>query len=174
MKQPLGVVDTSVVILLTAPPAPKEPKAIKNLRELTEAAVERVIKEGAKLVVPTPVIAELGREGPGSEVYRDFVMGIRGRTRTAPLTVSAADVAGTMRMAALRQRENGQERGAVVYDALIAAIAHDIGAKWLITANPRDMKKCLLAVNSPVALVDTTEVPAKGQLSLVHQHARKA
>lgn len=172
MKQPICVVDTSVIILSAAPTGPTEPQHIRTLRELTEIAVETTIKQGAKLVVPTPVIAELGRDGPGSLVYKAFVAAIRGRIRTAPLTVSAADVAGAMRISALRQRANGQERGAVLYDALIAAIAHDIGARWLITANPRDMKRCLDTVQSSVRILDTTDIPDKGQLHLAHRNAR--
>jgi predicted nucleic acid-binding protein len=172
VKQPIYVVDTSVIILSAAPTRPNDPTHIKSLRELTEIAVESTIKHGAKLVVPTPVIAELGRDGPGSVVYKAFVKAIRGRIRTAPLTVSAADVAGAMRRSALRQRADGQERGAVLYDALIAALAHDIEARWLITANPRDMKRCLAAVQSAVEIIDTTVIPDKGQLHLVHQNAR--
>jgi predicted nucleic acid-binding protein len=172
VKQPLCVVDTSVIILVAVPPGQNEAQSTTQLRELTEIAVEQIIKQGAKLVVPTPVIAELGRDGPGSVVYKEFVRAIRGRIRTAPLTMNAADVAGTMRTAALRQRADGRERGAVLYDALIAAIAHDLGARWLITANPGDMRKCLEAVNSSVEIVDTTHVPAKGQLHLAHRNAR--
>lgn len=123
-------------------------------------------------MVPTPVIAELGRDGPGSIVYKEFARAIRNRLRTAPLTVSAADVAGTMRAMALRQRASGHERGAVLYDALIAAIAHDLKARWLITANPGDMLRCLKAVHSTVEIIDTTTVPRKGQLHLAHQAAK--
>ena len=172
MKQPICVVDTSIIILVVVPPGPNEAKSTTNLRDLTEVAVEQVVKQGAKLVVPTPVIAELGRDGPGSIVYKEFVRAIRGHIRTAPLTVNAADVAGTMRTAALRQRGTGHERGAVLYDALIAAIAHDLDAQWLITANPGDMRKCLDAVTSSVEIMDTTSVPSKGQLHLAHQKVR--
>lgn len=170
MKQPICVVDTSVIILSAAPSGPKEPPQIKYLRDLTQIAVDTTIKQGAKLVVPTPVIAELGRDQPGTLVYQAFVRAIRECVRTAPLTVSAADVAGTMRISALRQRSQGQERGAILYDALIAAIAHDIGARWLITANPRDMKRCLDAVQSSVKILDTTTIPDKGQLHLAHRN----
>jgi predicted nucleic acid-binding protein len=172
VKQPICVVDTNIVILTAVPPGPHEAESTRKLRDLTEIAVEQMMKAGAKLVIPTPVIAELGRDGPGSVVYKEFAQAIRSRIRTAPLTVSAADVAGTMRAAALRQRTSGHERGAVLYDALIAAIAHDLNARWLITANPGDMRRCLETVGSTVEIIDTTVIPAKGQLHLAHQIAR--
>jgi len=93
--------------------------------------------------------------------------------KTLPLDVAAADVAGQMSKAALEARSPGEARGAVRYDALIAAIAHSSGAKWLVTDNRKDMAKCLKAVDSTVELVVTSALPKKGQLHLVHMGAKK-
>jgi predicted nucleic acid-binding protein len=113
-------------------------------------------------------VAELYRAGKGSEVIRKKVVKHLKRTKLEPLTYSAADVAGEMSKKALDERGPNDVRGAVKYDALIAAIAHDIGARWLVTDNRKDMQRCLDAVNSPVELIVTSSVPKKGQLSLVH------
>lgn len=69
---------------------------------------------------------------------------------------------------ALAAHVKGEERGAVKYDALIAAVAHDMGARWLVTDNRKDMQRCLDAVKSPVELIVTSAIPKTGQLHLVH------
>jgi len=119
--------------------------------------------------VPTPVIAELCIYGDkGSEVVRKKLMKHMRRVKTEPLDTSAADIAGAMTLAALAGRAPADSRGAVRYDALIAAIAHSVGARWLVTDNRKDMQKCLDAVGSSVELVVTSAIPPKGQLHLVH------
>lgn len=66
----------------------------------------------------------------------------------------------------LKQRQ-GRERGAVKFDALIAAIAHNIGAKYLVTSNVDDLSKCLRAINSTVQILMATAPPETGQQVMV-------
>ena len=168
MKLAQAVVDTSVIILLVAPRSDAETEEIKTKRARAELVLEGLLKQGAKLVVPTPVIAELCRHGPGSAMHKKLVSQLKRRIRTETLSVEAADVAGAMRRVAIAQRAQGDERGAILYDALIAGIAHEMGARWLVTTNPSDMQRCLKVVNSPVEVIDAAGIPVAGQLNIVH------
>lgn len=165
----LAIVDTSVLILLLSSPGPTEAPEIRVRRERTELAIQNIVKQGARLAVPTPVVAELAKAGQGSEVARKLIGALARRCRFEELDLEAADVAGTIRLKALQKRKAGEERGAISYDALIVAIAHARRARWLLTANPRDFSALLNEVSSPVELVVTDTVPKSGQLSLVHQ-----
>lgn len=82
-----------------------------------------------------------------------------------PLDEEAAPIAGQIAAATLKNRA-GRERGAVKYDALIFAIAHQMGARWLLTGNRRDYEPCAKAINSPVEIVAATE-PPPGQQPMV-------
>ena len=169
MKGGHAIVDTSVIILLVAPRSDTETEDTKLKRARTELAMESLAKQGAKFVIPTPVIAELCKFGPGTAMYDKLASHLKRRVRTETLSVSAADVAGAMRKVALDQKPPDAIRGAVVYDALIAGIAHDMGARWLVTINPTDMQRCLRVVNSTVEVVDPGGLPGVGQqLALVH------
>ena len=165
MTRPIAVVDTGpIVLLLENVPGDAERirRRMANEQNLLEFA------KRARLVVPTPVIAELGRDGSGLAVVRDSFVRRLARVRTEPLTLEAADIASQMRQHMLSIRSRGEERGAVTYDALIAAIAHAIGARWLLTTNRSHMQTCLIAVQSTVAVVETTELPRGTQLPLGH------
>jgi predicted nucleic acid-binding protein len=168
MAPPIAVVDTSVLVLLLSTPGPNESEAVRIRRERSEVTLAELRKQGAVFVVPTPVVAELGRYGKGSEVLRKKLVRQLKRSKVQALNVDAADIAGQMSDKALAARTEGEERGAVKYDALIAAVAHDIGARWLVTDNRKDMQRCLDAVQSPVELIVTSAIPKKGQLHLVH------
>ena len=71
-------------------------------------------------------------------------------------------MAGAISRMALQSRA-GRERGAVKFDSLIAAIAHRIGARWLLTANGGDMRSALAVIKSPVEVVVADEQPPTGQ-----------
>jgi len=166
-QQPLAIVDTSAIVLLLSSPS-DEDDTTRARRECTEHTFARLTKEGARFGIPTPVVAELARTGPGSAVALKVIAALKRRARFEELDLESADVAGAMRILKLRERTPGQERGAISYDALIAGIAHQRGARWLLTANPRDFAALLSTVKSNVELVVTDQPPAKGQLSLVH------
>jgi len=142
MTQALAVIDTSVIVLLLSTPGPTETEKVRLRRERAEVALAALRSDGARFIVPTPVVAELYRNGKGSEVVRKKLVKHLKRTKLEALTYSAADVAGEMSKKALEERGPDNERGAVKYDALIAAIAHDIGARWLVTDNRKDMQLC--------------------------------
>jgi hypothetical protein len=53
----------------------------------------------------------------------------------------------------------------VKFDALIFAIAHQMGARWLLTGNRRDYEPYAKAISSPVEIVRATE-PPRGQQAM--------
>ena len=150
MASPLVAVDTSAILWLLDNSEKNEEK-----RALTELAFDNLAKASARYVVPAPVLAELCRDGLGSEVYKGFIVPSLKRVRVEVLGKAIADVAGQMRRVALKSAGD-RPRGAVSYDALIAATAHVLEADYLITGDPVDMKRCLDVINSPVRLLDCT------------------
>ena len=167
MTRATAVVDTGPLVLLLENVDDPSHEASRPLRRAQNEETLHDYAKRARLVVPTPVIAELGREGSGLGKLRDQVVRRLAHVRTEPLTATAADIAGKMRQAVLAQRGKDRERGAISYDALIAAIAHVTGARWLLTANAKHMQTCLNVVKSTVEVVDTTESPKGKQLPLV-------
>lgn len=163
MIRPIAVLDTNVFFdLLDTTGTP----AAEQRRGFAELTIERLKNENVRFVVPSPVIAELAGEGPGSDVVREVARTLIGKLRIEVLDEDAADEAGAMSRVLLKQRE-GRERGAIKYDALIAAIAHNIGAKYLVTSNVDDLSKCLRAINSTVQVIMATAPPQTGQQVMV-------
>lgn len=169
---PLAVVDTVALVLLLETKSGADTPARVQRREANALTFAKLRKLGTRFVIPTPVIAELCRDGSGLDLVREKVTKRLLTLRTEPLDARAADIAGQMRREVLKTRE-GRERGAVNYDALIAAIAHRISARWLLTANPDDMRRCLSTVTSAVEVLDTTGLPAHGQLDLLAHQRQK-
>ncbi|HEY4188583.1 MAG TPA: type II toxin-antitoxin system VapC family toxin [Polyangia bacterium] len=170
MTGPIAVIDTDVIVLLLDNANAPD---IRRRKSYVELAFENLKKQRAHFVVPSPVIAELSRTGPGSEVIREAVKKALGRVRIEVLDAEAADIAGSISRITLQSRA-GRERGAVKYDSLIAAIAHRIGAKWLVTGNSGDYRKALAVINSPVDVIVATEPPARGQQVILEAMARPA
>ncbi len=166
MSRLIAIVDTGpIVLLLETVDPPNEPD-----RPRRRAVNEQMLFDYGKratLTVPTPVIAELGRDGSGLEVVREQMARRLARVRTEPLSARAADIAGEMRRHILSDRDPTRERGAITYDALIAAIAHVVDARWLLTTNGSHMRSCLEAVQSRVEVIVTDSVPRGTQLPLV-------
>ena len=163
MIRPIAVVDTDVLLLLLDTADAPDIQRRKSYVELT---IENLEKQKARFVVPTPVIAELCRGGPGSDVVREIAQRLLGRLRIEVLDEDAAVLAGEISRTTLQRRE-GRERGAVKYDALIAGIAHRMGARWLLTGNGEDHRKGFAVLNSAVEVVVATEPPTRGQQVLV-------
>jgi predicted nucleic acid-binding protein len=157
--RPIAVVDTSAVLRLLD--TSKEEPA-RTARAHAELAIEGLERQNARFVVPTPVIAELCQSGPGSEVLREVARTVLSKLRIEVLDEDAADIAGAICRLQLQARD-GRERGAVKYDALIAGIAHQIGARWLLTSDGDHMRKCFAAINSSVQVLIVTEPPSTGQ-----------
>jgi predicted nucleic acid-binding protein len=154
VTRPVAVVDTSVILLLLDEGTDA---AVQRRRGFAELTIENLEDQNARFTVPAPVVAELCRRGPGSEVLREVVGDLIRDLRIEVLDEDAAVVAGDMSRAALQARGEGDERGAIKFDALIAGVAHKINAKWLVTANARDFNKYLKVVNSTVAVVRADE-----------------
>jgi hypothetical protein len=74
-------------------------------------------------------------------------------------------VAGQITAATLKNRARREgERDGVKFDALIFAIAHQMGARWLLTGNRRDYLPYARAVSSRVEIVRAADAPPGQQL----------
>jgi predicted nucleic acid-binding protein len=144
--------DTSTVITLISP--------TDKRYEATQAHVANLVKERVRFVMPAPVVSELYQSG-GSSLVTILAKHMKG-IRIEPLGLNAADIAGRMSREAILE---GATRRAVKFDALIAAIAHEVGARAILTSNPRDLARVLRAIDSTVQVVDTSQMPP-GTLSL--------
>jgi len=163
MSRPIAILDTNVIILLLDT---TNTRAANERRTLCELTIERLEKQGARYIVPAPVVAELCRTGRGSDTIRSVVRTMISTLRIEVLDEDAADIAGEISRTRLQNRA-GRERGAVKYDALIAGVAQRIGARWLVTADADDMRACLAVINSNIEVVVADQQAASGQLALV-------
>ena len=175
MAHPFAVLDTSVIILLCTEKVDDSPKELDAQRR-REAAREWIdhITPRVRFAVPTPAIAELSRPKKAS-VFLEELSRALGRFRVLPLSRVAAVVAAKMAAERFARRASiGQgERGAVKFDTLIAAVAHDHGAQYIVTDDRRDYGTPLKAVGSAVQiLVASTPRPGQ-QLKLVEGPAKK-
>jgi predicted nucleic acid-binding protein len=162
LARPIAVLDTDV-IRIALDNTGTDP-SVEQRRTFIALAAERLEKLGATYVVPAPVVAELSSGGPADAVLE--IAKLLGGIRVQPLDEEAARIAGQIAAATLKNRA-GRERGAVKYDALIFAIAHQIGARWLLTGNRRDYEPCAKAIHSPVEIVAATEPPPGQQPMMV-------
>jgi len=159
VNKPIAVIDTDVIIILldtTGDPA------LQDRRTYIGLTFEHLERQNATYVVPSPVVAELCGKGPGSDVLREIMRVFLGRLRIQVLDEDGALVAGEISRERLRNRA-GRERGAVKFDSLIFGIAHQIGARWLVTGNGADHVKCRKAISSTVEVLVATDPPATGQ-----------
>jgi hypothetical protein len=100
-------------------------------------------ERGYTFWIPTPVLAELSTAGASlAELAKAISPKLNG-LRTVEFGVAAAESCGQMVAARLAASKTGgtryeSTRAAMKFDAMIAAIAHTLQAKYLLTANPRD------------------------------------
>lgn len=173
MNGKLVVVDTSVVILMVAPiKAGDEERRRRQLR--AEATLGDMSRDGVSFVVPAPAITELAMFSSGAgdragEIIVEVLFARFGGMRVEAFDLHAAETAGKMLRATfkqIQQQADGPPRDSVKVDAMIAAIAHKLEAAHVVTTNPRDFRKHLDAVQSPVNVWIADELPM-GQLRLV-------
>jgi len=173
MAGKLVVVDTSVVILMVAPiKVGDEERRRRQMR--TEETLAEMSRDGVSFVVPAPVITELAilSEGGGDragEIIAEVLFARFGGMRVEGIDLPAAETAGRMLRSTfrqIRQQPDSPPRDAIKVDAMIAALAHELEAAHIVTANPRDFRKHLDAIQSPVNVWVSTELPM-GQLRLV-------
>jgi predicted nucleic acid-binding protein len=167
MAQPLAVVDTDLLVLLLTDTA-SLPVETRLRQERAELSVRDLDEQGARWVVPAPSVAELQGLAPDTPSFRRVLARLFRRVRVEAVTVEVAAVAGVMCREVLKRRGPGETRGAVQFDALVAATAHVLGARWLVTDNARDLRRHLRVVQSPVELLVASEIPQKGQLHFLH------
>jgi predicted nucleic acid-binding protein len=161
--RPITVLDTTVIIdLLDTTETP----AVADRRTMIELTIDWLRKQQARFVIPAPVIAELCYgDLAGSERVRTLMRPLLRNLRIEVLDEDSADVAGAITRVTIRGTRSLQ-RGQVKFDALIAGMAHHLGAKWLVTSNVGDLRRSLEAVQSNVQVLDPTE-PAGPQRVLV-------
>jgi len=156
------VVDTSTIIHLLATAGAVQER--KHARQ----HVTKVIAESGTIIVPTAVIAELHYNGlAGSKYLEQFGTLASGSLRVVSLNQTAADIAGSMRADALKRHRDEKKdvRGAILYDALIAATAVQQKAAVVLTANSRDYRALFKVVGAAIEIRDSRQAPT-GQAEL--------
>jgi predicted nucleic acid-binding protein len=160
VARPIAIIDTDVIRISLDTSATDQ--VVQRRRAYISLTFERLEKLSAAYVIPSPVIAELCGGGPGDAAIREMSRAL-GQIRIQVLDEDAAVIAGEIARETLRNRA-GRERGAVKFDTLIFAIAHQIGARWLVTGNVKDYQRCAAAISSPVEILVATDPPPDQQV----------
>ncbi|MFI5288817.1 MAG: type II toxin-antitoxin system VapC family toxin [Polyangia bacterium] len=155
--KPIVAVDTDVLILLLSGDRELSDRD-RQRRSFSEQHLERLQKEHVGFAVPSPVLAELTAKRPGRAVLQ-AIAGLMGATRIVPLNADGAIVAGDIISRVLSGRPAGADRVRVKFDQLVAAVAHHVGARYLLTANAADMQTALRAISSGVVVLDASQAP---------------
>jgi predicted nucleic acid-binding protein len=155
----LAFIDTDVLFLLldTKKRPATDPTILRRERAL--ATIADLKKQGAVFVLSALVIVELSFALPGTEVIRAKLKTFLSNVRIASFGDKAGDVAGAMLKKKLKPRPTGKGRNEIKFDALIAASAHERGARWFVTGNAKDMRPLFEEISSGVQLVDIDESP---------------
>lgn len=164
---PFAVLDTSVLILLCTEQLDDSAKEVEAQRR-REAARDWVdhLAPRVRFAVPTPAIAELSRPKTAAAFLEELSRAV-GRFRVLPLTRAAAEIAAKMAAERMAARPPNAERGAVKFDTLIAAIAHEVAAKYVVTDDRRDYGSPLRVVSSPVEIVVASQPRPGQQMNLI-------
>ncbi len=174
MPESIAILYRDVAIMLFYSKRLPDP-TIYDRKERAILAIRDQSSKGAKCLITTPTIVELAswRGGPEQALakLRPFLSGLR----VCGLTIGSAQRAGEILIDKLKPRPAGKSRHEIKFDALIAGIAHDVGAQWLITGNAKDYRPLLTQIGSFVQLIDIDSAPTtRRQLSLADQSVRKA
>ena len=173
MLKDIGVVDSSVIILLGVPKTGKESADYDRRLQRASEQMQELWEEGIRFVIPAPVITELSRDGPGLHLLQRVLATMSG-WRIHAFDLECAKVAAQMLYPALQARPIGESRVAMKYDAMIAAVAHQLEAKYMLTDNPRDFATYLRLVSSNTELVTVSAPRARGQLGFIDSAREKA
>ncbi len=145
---PIAVLDTDILILAIGDDT-------SHQRTETVRARLKIMRErGYTLWIPSPAIAELLGHGRTTQELSAALVSRLGGLRIADFDLPAAETCGRMIASALETAGRAgsryeSTRAAMKFDAQIAAVAHSLGARYLLTANARDIGRHLVAVNSP-------------------------
>jgi predicted nucleic acid-binding protein len=168
--RPIAVVDASVIVLYAEPEPEPEDKAEHQRWLNTREHIKRLRAEGVLFVVPAPTMVELEIGGDASHRLALALGAKQDQLLIEAFDNSAAPIAGKMlrkgHKAMVKENPGPGRRPIVKFDALIAAMAHALGAKWLLTANARDFKRMLAEVESSVMVLDVTESQGQQVLPL--------
>jgi hypothetical protein len=166
MASIIGVIDTSVLILLASAAENEEDKVTQQRILRTQDRMKELHREGVTFVVPAPVIVEMSRDGDGAEAAARILVALGG-LRVEALDEQAARIAGEMCRPSMLKKPKEESRDAIKVDACIAAIAHRLNARYMLTGNPRHFRAHLDQVKSTVELIAVDQQPAKGQLKML-------
>ena len=144
---PIAVLDTDVLVLLVGD------EKSKTRTEIVRGRIQAMKEKGYSFWVPVPVLAELATAGASLAAIAKALSPKLNGLRTVELGVAAVEPLGQMVAARIAAAKSGGKpyegsRAAMKFDAMIAAIAHTLQAKFLLTANTRDFTVFFKAVNS--------------------------
>ena len=176
-KNPLAVVDTSVVLLLITDEKTASERDADRI-EFTRARMLALKNDGAEFVLPSPVITELHQtsKDQGLEIAAATFAALGKQVRIEPLDLRSAGMAGRLGQRALERRDfppPPDGRRGVKYDCLIAGIAHHLEARYLVTADPRGFAKHLEDLGSSTELVLADRQPERGQLVILEKKRKR-
>lgn len=164
MKTGPAVVDTSAILMMVLDVDPKDAARI-NRRARTEESFGELRKAGVSFAVPAPVITELGMVGEvDGEAIAHELFARFGGFRDVSLDLPAAETAAKMLRKTFQEKRATKPRDAVKVDAMIAAIAVELGASCIVTANPSDFIDHLAAIGSTLEVLHCDAVRKSGQL----------
>jgi len=127
VAHPIVAIDTSVIIWL-ARPEPDHAKTEEHSPWLgVRETIKRLEEEHAELIVPAPVIAELGSAGPKAYHICKRLLRQLSRLRIEAFDRRAAEIAGEMAFYLLSTK-GAKPKQAVKFDTTIAAVAVSSGA----------------------------------------------
>jgi len=156
----IAAVDASVILLLAVPgkDVDRRKRARSKMQELKSL--------GVRFAIPAPAIAEVHRDGDGREIAARVFGDLGGFYTEALDDIAAANVGQSLRMAH-QSRPEGLPRACVKFDAMIAGVAHTMGARYLLTTDGRDFRVALQALQSKVEVIYVDAPPPPQQVPLI-------
>jgi len=165
----IAVLDASVILLIIAPVKDSDPEDRRLRRERTLESLREYRKDKVHFVVPAPTIVEIAA-GPSKNIdAMNKLLARLGGSHVEPLEDLSARAAGASLRKTLHARSEDERRDGVKFDALIAGIAHAMGARYVLTANARDFQKHLRELKSKVEVVQVDAAKTTGQLRIIDQ-----
>lgn len=164
----IAVVDTCVFIMMLDDDATKDPRRVQLVKTLSWLRDDA----GASFVLPTVALAEMERLDTLIAGIQELGERVRAGMRVVVFDDEAADVARKMRHKINDAGLKGEDRRLSRYDALIAATAVSVGARWLVTTNPTDYDAHLAGTGVEVVRADKGP-PSGAQLTLQERTSKK-
>lgn len=167
MTRALAILDTSVLALLLTKKLNDSAEEVEtNRRREAVKACLHEMQPKFRLAIPTVVVAELVN-GKTAQREVERLVDALGRFNILAFNYRSACVAAEMWRDAL-SRKPIKDRQVIKFDTLICATAVAYGATRIVTENPKDFDKHLLAVKAAVEVIMPSAPPAKGQLKFLH------